>query len=694
MRFKDFVARKLFIEMGQDHIDHIEQWFEENPDELPFKHLFKDGEYRKIIPFESKQKLAFRKKLKDMGYEVDFESGMASKEVKTQRGSTVRQQKIGKVLSKSKDFDKETLDWWSTFAKQTDEKDDEYSIIVSRHPIDVLRMSDHSGITSCHAQGNDYFQCAVAEAKGGGGIAYLVNTKEAEDIEDLQGNEVFEDMDRHHGRERIGMVQPLSRVRLRLFKHKKDDYDLAVPETSSYGDRVEGFESSVSHWALSAQQNVLKGKRPSMKEFARYGGSYQDSSDSRLFNNMFNDEEDAGGNTNFEGEDDYQGQLDQYEEEAQSFHDQYANFDNEEVQAWFDVTEDDGAIVSFSGMVKVKFPLANWIKKPPEGWHDTYEGRVGSYSHRRLAQSSNKDDKNKGTWEEAINQMYGANDGPSDRNLEVSYKGDNIELSFEIRSEEGYYPDDYHSFLVNIMQEYDDNYQGFVVNCKKVLLELGWLSETKIDKWATGGKLFKNFKWNWDEDKHTLDVYSPRQMVGDLKDINHDTSRHPERPGDLDGTNAWRTQGRMNTVGGGNPGFKEFYTVFTQEILKYADRVQQASNRQLSLPGMSMMRNKTAPLSTVMSSTPIPPQISWEIDYDRNVYMKLSWDDLAMGAAAGEKTVAFIRWLDENWTWVANAAAKIFNMTVKRKYSAYAKAQQQPQGQVGAQNNPAQRPFH
>ena len=55
-----------------------------------------------------------------------------------------------------------------------------YSIVLSRHPIDVLRMSDISNIRSCHSEGSEYFHCALAEAKGHGPIAYLVKTEDLE----------------------------------------------------------------------------------------------------------------------------------------------------------------------------------------------------------------------------------------------------------------------------------------------------------------------------------------------------------------------------------------------------------------------------------------------------------------------------------------------------------------------------------
>ena len=61
---------------------------------------------------------------------------------------------------------------------------DKYSIIITRHPIDVLRMSDFDTITSCHSPASrqnayqSYYKCAVAEAQGHGAVAYVVETEE------------------------------------------------------------------------------------------------------------------------------------------------------------------------------------------------------------------------------------------------------------------------------------------------------------------------------------------------------------------------------------------------------------------------------------------------------------------------------------------------------------------------------------
>ena len=79
--------------------------------------------------------------------------------------------------------------WWrdnAEYVKKNMDKlySDRYSIIVTRNPVDVFRMSDFDNITSCHSppsreqSSESYFQCAVAEAHGHGAIAYVVNNED------------------------------------------------------------------------------------------------------------------------------------------------------------------------------------------------------------------------------------------------------------------------------------------------------------------------------------------------------------------------------------------------------------------------------------------------------------------------------------------------------------------------------------
>ena len=61
--------------------------------------------------------------------------------------------------------------------------DETYSIIITRHPLDIWRMSDFEGIESCHSPPSrggesNYYKCAVADSHGHGAVAYAVRTEE------------------------------------------------------------------------------------------------------------------------------------------------------------------------------------------------------------------------------------------------------------------------------------------------------------------------------------------------------------------------------------------------------------------------------------------------------------------------------------------------------------------------------------
>jgi hypothetical protein len=186
-------------------------------------------------------------------------------------------------------------------------KKDPYVTILSRHPVDVVRMSDMEDIRSCHSRTGGYFQCAVAESRGHGPIAYSVprdqfeqyfdvdlDKTKAEDVDlDQGGEEIFADEDRG-----IPGLRPFSRVRLRKFVHDEDGRMLAVPETRSYTQNNKkappGFLKSVVDWALKSQEKVYGdieklANDVSDERWTRYGGTYRDTSDGGIFAAMFKD---------------------------------------------------------------------------------------------------------------------------------------------------------------------------------------------------------------------------------------------------------------------------------------------------------------------------------------------------------------------------------------------------------------------
>jgi len=171
----------------------------------------KDIGYGPFVGFELKKVKQRRQRLAaDGGGEYDEEVEVADlRLVRKTRKTIPAGPRQGEVIEKKEDttmskaiarlvksgkLDKDLLEWWQgkqnlytrdrnhrQIEKSFEGEDgSDYSVVVSRHPIDVLRMSDISNIRSCHSEGSEYFHCAVAEAKGHGPIAYLVKTEELE----------------------------------------------------------------------------------------------------------------------------------------------------------------------------------------------------------------------------------------------------------------------------------------------------------------------------------------------------------------------------------------------------------------------------------------------------------------------------------------------------------------------------------
>jgi hypothetical protein len=167
----------------------------------------------------------------------------------------------------------------SDFQNQIENLVKEKTMIITRHPIDVIRMSDFPLIRSCHSPqkvGGDigeegsYHYCVYQEALAQGVVCYLVDKDEFEtkiDPNDFQGDyEIFFDPDRHSQNDQQNTVVPTDRIRLRTFslneisgKNKKALYHFLAPEHKTYG-KTEGnrfFLETVQNWCKTTQKDVL-----------------------------------------------------------------------------------------------------------------------------------------------------------------------------------------------------------------------------------------------------------------------------------------------------------------------------------------------------------------------------------------------------------------------------------------------------
>jgi len=193
---------------------------------------------------------------------------------------------------------------------------DKYSMIITRHPVDVMRMADFDNITSCHSPPSrgqtdtSYYKCAVAEAMGHGAVAYVVetedllhmaNTSNIESVEqEIQEGEIFVDAARNlggatswspTGQPKGELLSPISRIRLRQMRYYDTDSpkrwdegtEVAVPETRVYGSGIPGISDRITDWAMENQEKVIEnmpkdGEDIDLNRFWMFGGNYEDTS--------------------------------------------------------------------------------------------------------------------------------------------------------------------------------------------------------------------------------------------------------------------------------------------------------------------------------------------------------------------------------------------------------------------------------
>lgn len=271
----------LLKEMDERVVDYLN----ENLDELPFGNIFGD-DLRIYLPIHKDQTardiLNTLKRIKD--YEgLDLQKGEVVRKIKLDPrhgGGDEKEQRmnIGSAISKLKislEEKKKYLDWLARYKDNIQESlgEQKYGIIITRAPIDVLRMSDHDNIQSCHSATGSYFQCAVQEAINGGVIAYVVNNNELSDEFDagrgLQDDELFYDEDRNN----LGL-QPISRLRIRRLADS-EGAEFGIPDTRIYGDTtIPGLYETVK--AFLHEKQPIDVNDFGKHQWEKRGGTYYD----------------------------------------------------------------------------------------------------------------------------------------------------------------------------------------------------------------------------------------------------------------------------------------------------------------------------------------------------------------------------------------------------------------------------------
>lgn len=125
------------------------------------------------------------------------------------------------------------------FLKQSIDQNNFYNCLLwSRHPADVIRMSDFGRIKSCHSLNGSRRHCTISDAQNAGGIVFLITNSDAARISNrLTEQDII--FDKQRG---VGYIVPQGRIRLRNFVDTRKSYSFAVPVTIlQYGSSEYGI---------------------------------------------------------------------------------------------------------------------------------------------------------------------------------------------------------------------------------------------------------------------------------------------------------------------------------------------------------------------------------------------------------------------------------------------------------------------
>jgi hypothetical protein len=628
--------------------------------ELHFNNIFGD-KLRILIPLEGNKDLhELAKKLEKLGYEVDYQDlinkKVAYKKVQTKEGNKLRPEKVGGILQTViKNYDKlrsdsstsyllpsknelsEALDWWQKNSGNLKSTETGSSIIISRSPIDLIRMSDHDGISSCHSPSGSYFKCAKQEAKTGGAVAYVVKNSDLKNI-DIQKPEIFQDKER-----KIQGIVPLERLRLRRFT--KGDINLILPELRTYGIKNIGFLDAIIDWAKTSQKDDIDKIDPEKDydEFDLAGGSYQDTDAGKVWSNFFN--------KSVYGRKDSIDSDDEGEEEGRNIEAAAERQLEEHKPNWkhidvsLDVYDgDDTPTLNYSAYASFSIPIKLF----------SVDLRTPKYSLSKPENYQKELQLRNRTWNEVRKIIQDSIDIYTIESMEVEvYKNDYI-FNFSIYEDDNYERDQLVRFehFLDYIDEVDGNFEDHVNKVYSKLTEEGYL-KTVIDKIE-----FENFNMERDEDG--TNISSEPEKIGYLKDYPMPTS-----------------YAKFSAYGGLSSVIERSGKIYlyrlTKEIHSEAEKlnifpfkIKEQEMKIFMISGMTQgVSNPTKATSGTSEKQGQPPMYfltGW-------VYFEFE-KSLSHNIISDTESIKRIKNLDKNWDFYIKKLANLFDMFVKRDMKA------------------------
>jgi hypothetical protein len=548
---ENLYGKVVINEISSKYVDEVKNAIADN--ELPFNNIF-GNKLRIVIPVKGTKTyteiLDAISKIKNYsGFDPQKKEVIKTIKLDPKYGGGEKEQRInlGKAISSlsiPEDQKKKFLNWFAGYNSNIPEMENlkKYSIVISRSPIDVLRMSDIGTIDSCHAEGGQYFHCAIQEAKKGGPIAYLVKTKDIKELseDEFQNEEIFEDSSRD-----VSGITALARLRVRKYVNKNTEEEIAVPETRIYGNRVSGFYDTIKDFFKDKQPDLNAeniSKQFKNKELLRTGGTYTDSGDDFLFNNMFDIEDRLYGSLSHRGEDEDEengdeARANQFEEELSGFEQRYGNFEHFGVGYQVEIGDEVG-YVYYNAWSDVRFEIDENIEFTDDFYNidldDDYSVKSierydpnGQYEYQRRLPYGLKDDESFALKIQKFFKSFKAYDSTKfyesfstfkvDRDgdilMSIGFGDDNTGSSFDT--------DDYRYYLQEI-EKFDENYDEIQKALVKALYSAGFIKVSEEDEnivkntFETEEELGQALKkFEYDNSTDTFDLHDVQLLILD-----------------------------------------------------------------------------------------------------------------------------------------------------------------------------------
>jgi len=590
----------------------------------------------------------------------DFELKMDQlrRKINDEFGSFVSARELEAMLK----FWNEKGDFYRQNPQAIQGEEGKYSLVITRAPIDVLRMSDFDDITSCHSppnrgspNGGGYYACAIAEANGHGPIVYVVENVDIPEDFDWEEDEVF--TDDHRG---VNGVEPISRLRVRKFVDPDKEISFAIPELRTYGRKFPNLGNAVNNFFRKSQPEIMANP-PSDKlyKLERYGGSYSDNTDDNLFRRFFDNSIAYTGSANHlnddeeeEYDDEEEADLEaEYEAECEGIDAQYNNHHTlEHAYASYEIEDyGDGVAVFMNGGMSIEIDEDEMINTLPD-WRGQNE---------------------------LSKQIQGELDvSVNDINFQEFNGSLHVQLDAYTSNIYENTPSAYEDFLRYNVKELDDGYTQILATVRKVLVANKILAQNAFGSLTLDAEALDDIG---DKYKHFDIEYHDGELTIDLKEeskIPIDVSLIVELNKELEGT-PQNDDAKYNdsVLRAGRHSLKHFIKTleadgFKHQVWSGIVRMIENAAKQIDLPGLENDVNNEVSIKMPFEDLSFSPA-GRGITQNNITKPWIAYTDLTMTLTGLEENedviiaVKLIEYIDEHFERVAEFVNKEFNNFAK-----------------------------